>query len=251
MSHARTHLVRLGAAALASAATLATVAGAAGAAISSGGTGNSGASAIPATLDQIRARAAGDITDRVDALHAAIAEVEAARGLGSGQSTLVSFLGADVSPLQQLNQKIQGDTTVKQAAHDLSTIFSGFRVYVLVLPAARIAADADRVTTTVLPALTADAAKAQSHMNQGSQGELQPLIDDLNHQIGTATNATNGLAATVLAFTPVQWDDNHDLLSGSRSSDQTADAAVAMGRADVGRIVQDLTGPAAGGATTG
>ena len=55
----------------------------------------------------------------------------------------MSYLGADIAPLQQLNQTIQGDTTVQQAAHDFGTIFSDYRVYALVLPAARIAAAAD------------------------------------------------------------------------------------------------------------
>ena len=102
--------------------------------------------------------------------------------------------------------------TVQQAAQDFSTIFTGYRVYVLVLPASRIAADAYRATNTAIPKLTADSSKAQGLVNPQNQAQLQPLIDDLNAQIGTATNATNGLAATVLAFTPAQWNANHNLL---------------------------------------
>ncbi len=68
------------------------------------------------------------------------------------------------------------------------------------LPAARIAATADRATSTTLPALTADAAKAASHVNPRNSEFLQPLIDDLNHQISTASSAGNGLAVTVLAY---------------------------------------------------
>ena len=73
----------------------------------------------------------------------------------------MSYLGTDIAPLQQLNQTIQGDSTVQQAAHDFGTIFSDYRVYVLVLPASRMAAAADHATTTAIPKLTADAAKAQ------------------------------------------------------------------------------------------
>ena len=167
----RTHLIRLGAGALAagrrtghgrhrSAAPPATP----------GSTPATAApSAVPATLAGIKAKAATDITDRVNALNGAIAKVNAAKGLGSGQGTLVSYLGADISPLQQLNQTIQGDTTVQQAAQDFATIFSDYRVYVLVLPPSRIAADADHATTTAIPALTADAAKAQAHVNPRNQ----------------------------------------------------------------------------------
>jgi hypothetical protein len=54
-----------------------------------------------------------------------------------------------------LDQKIRSDATGKQAAQDFSTIFSDYGVYVLVGPASRIAADADRVTSTAVPTFTA------------------------------------------------------------------------------------------------
>lgn len=253
-------LIRIGAVALASGAALGSVVGmgvgigeGAGAATAPPAAGSS---AVPTTLAGIKAKAATDITDRVNKLNEAIGKVNAAKELGAGQGTLVSYLSADIVPLQQLNQKIQGDTTSAQAAQDFGTIFSDYRVYALVLPVSRIAADADR-TTTVIPKLTADAAKAQARVNPGNQAEVQPLIDDLNNQIGTATNATNGLAATVLAFTPAQWNANHDLLAASRSSDQAAVAALKKGRSDLQQIVQDIKGsagaalqPGAGSTTT-
>jgi hypothetical protein len=233
----RTHLIRLGVVATAALAATAGAAATVGAATASG---NSGGSALPATLAGIKAKATTDSTDRVNDLDKAIAKVNAAKGLGSSQATLVSYLGTDLAPLQQLNQTIQADTTVQQAAHDFGTIFSDYRVYVLVLPAARMAADADHATATAIPKLAADAAKAQSRVTPSNQATLQPLIDDLNGQISTATKATNGLAATVLAFTPAQWNANNALLAASKASDQAAAGALQKGRADVKQIVQDL-----------
>jgi hypothetical protein len=233
----RTHLTRIGAVAT---AALAVTAGATATADAATTAGNSGSSAVPASLAGIKAKAATDITDRVNDLNGAITKVNAAGGLGPGQATLVSYLGADIAPLQQLNQTIQGDSTVQQAAHDFGTIFSDYRVYVLVLPASRMAADADHATATAIPKLTADATKAQSRVTPANQATLQPLIDDLNGQITTATNATNGLAATVLAFTPAQWNANNALLAASKASDQAAAGALQKGRADVRQMVQDL-----------
>jgi hypothetical protein len=244
MSPARTHLIRFGAFALASGATLAVGAGAAGAASMPGSSGDSGSSAVPATLAGVKAKATTDITHRVNALNQAIARVDAAKDLGSTQGTLASYLGTDIAPLQQLDQTIQNDATVQQAAHDFGTIFSDYRVYVLVLPATRIAAVADDATTTAIPKLTADASKAQAHVTPANQAELQPLLDDLNSQIGAATSATNGLAATVLAFAPIQWNDNHGLLATATSSAQTTAAALKKARSDVQQIAQDLRGAA-------
>jgi hypothetical protein len=250
MPHARSQLIRLGAIALASGAGLGVVAGMAGAA-TPGSSGNGGASAVPATLAGIKAEAAMDITDRVNDLNAAIARVNAATSLGATQASLASYLGADIAPLQQLNQTIQADGTTQQAAHDFGTIFSGYRVYRLVLPAARLAADADHATTSAIPGLTADAAKAQARLNPSNQATLQPLIDDLNTQVAGATNATNGLATTVLAFTPAQWNADSALLNASKASDQTATGALDKGRADVKQIVQALKAAHAAATTTG
>ncbi len=234
----------LGALALAAAAGVAAVPGVAGAAGTSGG--NGAGAATPATLTGIKAKATTEITRRVNSLNAAIAKVNAAKGLGVDQATLAAYLGADISPLQQLDTKIQGDTSVQEAAQDFANIFGGYRVYLLVLPVARIAAVADRATTTALPALTADEAKAQAHENAANQGELQPLLNDLQTQIATATNATNGLATTVLAYTPAEWNGNHELLSGVRGSARTAAAALKQGRRDLVQMRQDLGGGKAG-----
>lgn len=250
MSKVRRQVIRLGAVAAASAAGLGLAGGVAGAAGSTGSGTNAGA-ATPATLSGIQAKAAAAITQRVNSLNSAIAKVNAAAGLGSGQATLASYLAADIAPLQQLNTKIQGDTTVQQARQDTSTIYSGYRVYLLVLPAARIAGDADRTSSTVVPRLTTAASKAQAHENAQNQAQLQPLISDLNAQISAATNATSGLAGTVLGYTAAMWNGNHELLSPARTDDQTANAAVKQGRQDVVQIAQILRPGRAGHAKAG
>jgi hypothetical protein len=246
MSDMRPQLIRLGAAVLALGVSLGTAVGAAGATAQA----SSGANAVSASLAGIKATAATDITERVTSLNAAIGKVDAAMGLGAGQAAPVSYLENDIAPLQQLNQTIQGDGTVQQAAQDFGTIFSDYRVYRLVLRAALIAAGADHATRTATPNLTADVAKAQARVTPTNQATVQPLINDLNGQIGTAANATDGLAATVLAFTPAQWDANNALLDPSKSSYQAATGALQKGRADVKQIAQDLRSDRAAAATT-
>jgi hypothetical protein len=235
MTYVRTNLIRLGTLAVASSAALALGANAGLAAAAQSGSSGSATSG-PTTLTGVKAEANTAITKRVDSLNSAIAKVNAAKGLGSGQSVLVSHLSADIVPLQQLNQKIQGDNTLQQARQDFSTIFTGFRVYRLVLPASTLAAAADRDTATAIPVLSSDTTKAQGYVNSGNQAKLHPLIDDLTTQSTKATNAINGLSTTVLAYTPAQINANRDLLNPAKSSVKTARGALKKGGSDVIQI---------------
>jgi hypothetical protein len=210
--------------------------------------GLGGASAFAATpgagtptLPGIQAKAAAAITLRVNDLDAAISKVDGSGHLGSSSASLVSYLQADIAPLQALGAKIAGDTTVAAAQADASTIFTSYRVLALVLPAARLAATADGIDATAIPALTTFSAKAASRVNPSNQATLQPLIDDLNAQIQSATNGTAGVATTLLGYTPSQWNANHDLLTTSRSSVQAANGNVTKARNDVQQIRRLLT----------
>lgn len=241
MGTVQKNLLRVGALALACATAAGVAWGVAGAA-ATGSTANSEQStAAPAGLSGLKAKAAEDVNDRVNALNAAIDSVDAAKDLGSSQGTLAAYLRSDLTPLQQLNQTIH-DSNYKQALSDFQDMFTNFRVFVLVLPTAAIAGDSFRATSTVIPNLTAVSAKAQEKMTNKDRGVLQPLIDDLNSEIATATGATNGLAATILAFTPAQWNANHDLLSPAKAENQTSDSALQKGRSDVQDIRQVLRG---------
>ncbi len=224
------HAWRVGAAALTSAAALATVAT----------TTASAASTTPASLSGIQAKAVAAITLRINDLNAGIAKVNGAKDLGPGQTTLANYLSVDIPRLQALGTKIAGDTTVTQAEADYSSIFVDYRVLALVLPAAAQAGDADRITYTVVPALTANSAKAQSHVNAANEATLQPMIDTLNTDISGATSATAGLASTVLAYVPSQWNANKSLLAPSKSSLQTANGDVKNARSELQQIAQYL-----------
>jgi hypothetical protein len=162
--------------------------------------------------------------------------VNADQRLGAAGGALAAYLQADIAPLQALGQKIAGDTIESTAAADYATIFTNFRVLALALPAAHIAGAADQIGVTTVPTLTALAAKAAAHVDPSNQGVLQPLINDLNAQIAAATTATAGVSATVLAYTPAQWNANRDLLVAGRGSVQSADEAITKARADLKQI---------------
>jgi hypothetical protein len=194
----------------------------------------------PDSLSGLQAKAAAAISVRIGDLNSAIAKVNADEYLGSGQATLDSYLQVDIPRLEALGSKIAADTTVDQARADYSSIFTDYRVLALVLPAAWQAAEADRITNSNVPNLTAFSTKAQSHVNAGNQATLQPMIDSLNRDISGATNAASGVASTVLSYVPSQWNANNSLLDPSKASLQTANGDVKNGWGDEKQIVQYL-----------
>ena len=207
---------------------------------------HAGAATTP-TLAGVQAEAAAAVTARTKTLDRAVAATSAAKHLGDGREALRAYLGADLQPLLQQGRTVATDTTVTQAQRDYEGIFAGFRVYHLVLPAARLAARADRITQSGVPALKAAAARAQTAVAPQKEATVEPLLEDLNRQIGAATSATQGLASTVLAYTPAQWNADYSLLSTASSSLSTAEGAIRQGRADVVQIRQDLHGVVHGG----
>jgi hypothetical protein len=225
-------VIRLGAAALASAAALATGGAIAGASTAS--------TTTPLTLAQIQAKAATAISDRVNDLNAAVAKVNASKDLGTDAATLDTYLQRDLGPLQALGTKIAGDTTVAEAQADYQNIFQDYRVYALVLPAARQAGDADAITVTAVPALQSFSSKAQSKVNATNQATLQPMIDSLNTDIGGATSNSSGVASTVMSYTPLDWNNNHSILSATKASLTTANGDVKSARNEAQQIRQFL-----------
>jgi len=215
---------------------LGTVALGAAALVGLGSASAFGATPSTQTLAGIQAKAAAAITLRVNDLNAAISKVNGASHLGSSTASLVSYLQADLAPLQALGTKIAGDTTVSTAQADASTIFTSYRVLALVLPAAHLAATADAIDVTAIPNLTALSAKAASHVTSANRATVQPLIDDLNAQIQSATNATSGVAATLLTYTPSQWNANHDLLAPTVGSVKAAGNDITKARNDIQQI---------------
>lgn len=194
------------------------------------------ASSSPPSLSALQAQAAAAITLRVNDLNAAITKVNAAKNLGSEASTLDAYLQSDIAPLQQLGQQIAADTTVRAVQAAAPTIFTNYRVLALVLPAAHVAGAASTITNGAIPELTADSSKAASRVNASNESTLDPLIADLNQQINAATQATSGLAATVLAYMPAQWNANKGLLNGAHGSMSSTSTDVKNALFDLKRI---------------
>ncbi len=178
------------------------------------------------SLEAVKARAANRIAVRIRSLNKAIAQVQSYSFLGPDQATMVGKMQSDISGLQTLNAKIQSDTTIQQAVADASTIFTGFRVYYLVLPADSLVVNIDHVDNILVPDLNSNISGIQAEENSSNQAVIGPLVADMQNEVQLASSATSGLTGQLLGFTPADWNANHELLEPARSSVASADRAI-------------------------
>ena len=139
---------------------------------------------------------------------------------------------ADISALEALGADIAADTTVTQVDINIDAVF-GLRVYDLVLPVMTDVVQIDRATNVRIPALNQDITTLKGDLNPNNQGVVGPLVNDMQTQVQTATSATSGLSAQLLAYTPAQWDANHGLLSNAGTDIRTANRALEVADNDL------------------
>jgi hypothetical protein len=205
------------------------------------------AATAPSTagLAAVQAKAAAAISVRLTALNQTIPTVNANTVITSAdKATLITTLTGDVNGLTGLGHTIAADTTTKQAQTDAATIYTGYRVFALALPQVRYAEAADDLTGGVLPKLT-DAQTELTTLLAGVEAPkdtaaVQATMTDLAARISAATSATTGMAATVLAYTPAQYDADHALLDRPRQNLVTAGADAKAASADVTTVLGEL-----------
>lgn len=208
----------------------------------------SASSGSPSTgqgLAAIKARAAAAVSLRLSALNRAIPAVESDKWISaSDQPTLLATLNSDVSGLTALGSRIQSDTTSGVALSDYRTIFTDYRVFALALPQARFAAACDDITGGVLPRLQDAQSKLQSLLSGVDSGKdssgVQAAMADLGSQISAISSATSDLAATVLGYTPSDYDADPGILAGPKSTLLSSRADVKAARDDIATVVAAL-----------
>lgn len=189
------------------------------------------------SLSAIQAEAKIKTTARIGALTTAIAKVNAAKDISSSdRATILGTLNGDLAGMNTVEAKIAADTTAVTAAADYKTIFTTYRVYAVAIPQSRLAAAADRMTSTSIPKLT----DAQSKLAAALAGpdaskstpELQADLADMSAQIASATSSLSGIAAQALAVTPSAFNSNHSVLQPVRSAVKAAIADLKKAAAD-------------------
>jgi hypothetical protein len=189
------------------------------------------------SLSAIQAEAKIKTTARIGALNTAIAKVNAAQDITSAdRATILDTLNGDLAGMNTVEATIAADTTALTAAADYKTIFTTYRVYAVAIPQSRLAAAADRMTSTAIPRLTDAQSKLAAALagpdSSKSTPELQADLSDMSAQIASATSALNGIAAQALAVTPSAFNSNHSVLQPVRSAVKAAIADLKKAAAD-------------------
>jgi hypothetical protein len=222
------------------AAVLAIVAGTCAPAFADGTSGP--APSAGKSLAAIQTNAKVKTAARIGSLTTAIAKVNAATDItSSDRSTILGILNADVAGMNTVEAKIAADTSASTAATDDLTIFSSYRVYAVAIPQSRLAAAADRLTSTTIPKLTADQTKLATALagpdKARSTAALQADLADMSAQISAATSDVNGVAGRALAVTPSGYNANHSVLEPIRASVTTAGADLKKASSDARTVL--------------
>lgn len=207
--------------------------------------GSANAATSTTGLSDIKSKAAAAISARLSSLTTAQTAITNNKWLTpTDKSTALQIVSNDTSGLTALGQKIQNDTTVTQAVADYKTIFTGYRVYLLALPQIRLAAASDDLSTGVVAKLTDAQTRLQNLLNgkykDKDSATVQAAMADLAKQIQAITQETNGLSATVLAYTPQQYDSNTSILSPARTAISTARSDARAARQDIKAVREAL-----------
>lgn len=198
-----------------------------------------------AKLTAIQASAAAKTSARITALNAAIPKITADKALtDADRSAILATLNADLAAMKSLAAKIAADTDTATARTDYSSIFTGYRIYVVALPQAHFAAAADALTDTVIPRLTAAESKLAAALAgkraSKSTPELQAKLADMTTQISAVKAAADGTAAKALAVTPSDFNADHAVMAPIRAAIVSAHAAAKLARADAKAILAAL-----------
>ena len=201
-------------------------------------------------LSNIQSRAATEIQRRITALGAASTAIQASVRLPSATKTiLTNAIQSQVTSLTALGTKIAADTDSTVLKADVKSITQSYRIFLLVLPQARITASADAeqnvasLMTIVSSKFEARIATAQTAGKDTST--VSATLSDARAKISDANTQSAAAVALVVNLTPDNGDSikaaaNAQALKDARAKIQLAASDLKSARAEMGTIVAAL-----------
>ena len=205
---------------------------------------------VDAKMQAAKDKATKEIDRRIKALNDLNIRVEAMqRVTESFKQTLSTNVQNQVSGLNQLKAKIDADTELEVLKTDIKTITDSYRVYMLVMPQARIAAAADR-EVTLITMMNQLGAKLQARISasQSAGADVSKLLAALTDMSAKLSNASTQAQAAVSVSAGLAPDEgektkmaaNAAALKSARTSIQAAHTDLVAARKDADQIIKGL-----------
>lgn len=177
-----------------------------------------------------------EIDRRIAALNDLGTRVQAMQKVtDSFKQSIANSIQTQVSALGQLKAKIDADTDAATLKTDIQAIAQSYRVYALLLPQVRIAAQADRevVLATMLTTLGQKLqARVSSAQSAGANvSAMTAALSDMSNKLSDAGSKAQAAVSTTATLAP----DN-----GDKTVKESNDAALKTARADLDAGTKDL-----------
>ncbi len=196
-----------------------------------------------------RVQALGELNTRIDGMQ---------RVTANFKQTLTTNIQNQVTGLNQLKTKIDADTDVATLKVDVKTIIDSYRIYMLVMPQARIAASADR-EVTIITMMNQLGAKLQARITaaQGTGANVSALLaalTDMSAKLSDASTQSQAAVSVSAGLAPDEGDkakqtQNATALKTARADVQAAQKDLVTARKDAETIVKGLKTLSAAGAS--
>ncbi|MGE0878157.1 MAG: hypothetical protein AB7L13_10860 [Acidimicrobiia bacterium] len=162
------------------------------------------------------------------------------------RSAMKAINDTAVAGLGSLRAEIEAGTDPDAVKQDCAAVFTEYRVIALRIPQERLVGAVDRIQFAIDNS-DARIAKLQAAIDKAaSNGKdvtaANASMDALKAKIADASADVDGLADSVLAYAPADWNANHDLLVPAR--DKVKDAAGDLKAAldDAKSVIRSLRG---------
>jgi hypothetical protein len=202
-----------------------------------------------ANISKMIERSDTAITQRINSLNALVTRVNSMQKLSDTEkSTLATSLQNEVSQLTTLKATIDADTVATTLKTDMQSITKSYRIYMLVLPQASIAAASDRVLT-IVGLMNGVETKLATRISQvpstANITSIQSAMSDITAKLSDATTQASAAVSETASLVPDQGNtitvtSNTAALKDARSKIKTATADLTAARKDFATVVQGI-----------
>lgn len=201
-------------------------------------------------MTMAKTRADQEIGRRITALNNLNTRVQEMQKVTPDFKTALSTnIQAQITALTALKTKIDADTDGATLKADVQSIAQSYRIFVLVLPLAHIAAAADRAVT-ISSMMSTLGTKLQARIQAAASAgvdvtAINTILGDLSAKIIEANTQAQAAVSTSAALTPDGGDktkmaSNQAALKQARTSIQAAQKALQAARKDIELIQKSL-----------